>query len=173
MANHSLITLRKAVTPEDVEQVVARINQRRFRGRLTLVSPEGLTEAWQAARAWCVEAPGTRPKDPGPFKPDEDLGFCFWLRRDGQAIETRHGLDNSWMRWVMYIHEHELARHFGVKRFDGGDGMVPTDPEQFLDSLSDWAARNLTKPLTESDAAYIQKYFTDSIPQGWSSETGR
>lgn len=167
MANHSFINLRRAVTPEDVERAMAKINERRFGGRLVLSSTEELTRAWQAAKAWILEAPGTRPKEPGPCNPDENLCYCFWLTKNRMGIETRHGQFNSWIRWVMYIHEHELARHFDIGHFDGGDGQVNTDPEQFKKSLFDWATRKLKKPLSDEDAAFIKKRFTDFIPEGW------
>lgn len=165
MANHSVISLKKAVTPEDVERAVEAINQRRFGGRLVL---RELTVPWmRATRGWALTAPGTKP-DPEPIDPEpEDLGFCFWLHKDGLGIETRHGVHNAWMRWVMYIHEHELARHFGAEEFDGGDGMEPTNPDQYKTNLFDWATRNLKKPLSADDEAYIQKHFTSHIPEGW------
>lgn len=167
MANHSVIPLRKAVTPEDVEHVLEEINQRRFGGRLRLVSTPELTAGWRAEKAWLVEAPGTRPKKPDKFfKPDENLCFCFWLNKGGQSIETRHSVHNSWMYWVMNIHEHELAKAFGLEKFDGGDGDVKTDPDQYGTNFRDHMNAKLPEQTPE-DIEYLQKRFFDDIPEGW------
>lgn len=168
MANHSVIPLRKSITPEDVERVVAEINQRRFKGRLRLFSTPELTECWRAERAWILEAPDTKPKNPGPCNPDENLGFCFWLNKGGRSIETRHStkIGNNWIYWVMNIHEHELARAFDVKHFDGGDGNVKTDPDQYGTSFI--AHMNAKLPeRTPEDIEYLQRRFFDGIPEGW------
>lgn len=168
MANHSLIRLKNPIEPEDVEKAVAEINQRRFQGRLKL---EALPLEWaNAVRSWVVYAPDSKPKEPGPFEPNEDLGFCFWLRSDGKGIETRHGIFNPWMRWIMYIHEHELARHFDVPRFDGGDGMIPTAPERLQVTFYDYAVFNFAKPLSAGDQAFVKRHFLDSVPEAWRSE---
>lgn len=167
MANHSIISLRKAVTPEQVEQAVADINHRRFGGKLRLRSTEELTESWHAARAWIFEAPGARPKNPKTASTKEDLGFCLWLHKKGLCIEVRHVLHNAWIRWVQDVFKHELAKHFGVRSFEGGDGRVATDPAQYKQSLYEFAIRNYTEPLDKETASFVQKFYTDHIPEGW------
>lgn len=170
MANHSLITLKTAIQPAEVEAAVAEINKQRFDGRLHLSSTLELTRGWKAARAWVVEVPDTRPEKPSPFAPDENLGFCFWLHRDGLGIETRHDfgtLTNGWIRWIMYIHEHELAKHFGVTRFDGGDGPIKTDPAKYKGTFYEYAVRSLKKPLSTEDEAYVQGLIQKDVPEGW------
>lgn len=167
MANHSLIHLKRRASPEQVEAAFTEVNQRRFKGRLRLTSDAELTTTWGSARAWLLEAPDTRPKEPGPCYPDEDLGFCFWLHKDGRWIESRHAGLNSWVSWVQHIFEHEFAKHFGVKRFDSGDGLVPTDPDQFKTTFYDWATRNFDKPLSKDDADFLQRRMFDHVPEGW------
>ena len=166
MANHSQIFLKKPTTPDSVELAVAEINGRRFQGRLLLSSSIKLTESWQASRAWLLQAPGTRLKQ-HKFCPDEDLGFCFWLHKEGSIIESRHTVFNSWVRWVQDIFEHELARFFKVSKFDGGDGKIITDPEQYGSSLFKWATRNFKHPLTRDDVEFFERQFTSHIPDGW------
>lgn len=168
MANHSVISLKTAITPEDVERVVEEINQRRFKGRLHLYSTPELTEGWRAERAWILDVPGTRPKDPGPCNPDENLGFCFWLNKGGRSIETRHStkIGNNWIYWVMNIHEHELAKAFGQKKFDCGDGDVKTDPDQFGMNYRDYMNAKLPEQTPE-DVEYLERRHFSGIPEGW------
>lgn len=166
MPNQSRIRLKTAVEPEDVEKAVAEINERRFKGKLICgeVSVPGFTEV---LRIWVVSAPNSRPKKPSTFEPDDDLGFIFWLHQDGKTIEVRHGVHNPWMRWIMYAHEHELARHFGVEKFDGGDGRVATRPDRIQTNFYDYAVYNYKQPLSANDAAFIERFFMKSVPEAW------
>ena len=98
MANHSCISVSQPLTVLDIETVVGEINRRRFKGRFHVPREPELTKMNDARQAWTFQAPGTKPEDPGPFNPDENLGFCFWLNKGGQSIEVRHNPFNAWIR---------------------------------------------------------------------------
>jgi len=168
MANHSRFSVTRTVTPETVEWHFASINDRLFKGRLELTTTEELTQAWQSGRAWILEAPGTRPKEPGPWDPDENLGFCFWLHKNGKTIEFRHVVFNSWIRWVQDRFKHELAQELGVKTLnDDGVGDIPVNPKQYRDTFYNYATRNFKKPLQPLDLEAVQSLMLRFQPEGW------
>lgn len=166
MANHSVIPLKTAVTPEDVERHSREIIDRKFKGKINLVHREDLTESWDAERAWIFEVPNSRPKKPGPMWPDENIGFCFWLNKGGRTVELRHVVLQSWVSWAQSLFEHELAQSFGVKRFNGGDGNVKTDPAQYKDTCKAFYMRNMPDPTPE-DMEFLERRIFRDIPEGW------
>ena len=167
MANHTCISLSQPLTVLDVETVVQEVNRRRFKGRFHVPREPELTKMNDARQAWTFQAPGTKPEDPGPFNPDENLGFCFWLNKGGQSIEVRHNPFNAWISWVRNVFDHELAKGLRVSRFDSGDGMVKTDPAQFKDTAKAYYMRDFIEPLSEKDRDFIQWAILRHIPEGW------
>lgn len=166
MANHSVITLKAPVFPEVVERHAQDVVRRRFKGKVNILHKEELTKMWSAVRAWIFEVPNTRPKEPGPMHPDENLGFCFWLNKGGQTIEIRHVILQPWVSWAQAVFKHELAQAFGVSRFDGGDGNVKTNPAQYKDSCRAFYTRNFKTPTPE-DLEFLERQIFQYIPEGW------
>lgn len=167
MANHSLIELKDAVTPEVIEHHAKEIIDRRFKGKANIERRPDLTRAWRARRAWIFEVPNTRPKTPGPMYPDENLGFCFWLNRGGRSVELRHVVLQPWLSWALSLFEHELAKSLGVKRFDSGDGMVKTNPAQYKKTSRAFWLRNWKEPPNAEDNEFLERMFFRFIPEGW------
>lgn len=135
-----------------------------------VVADEELTKRWDAERTWIFDVPDTRPKNPGPMYPDENLGFCFWLNQGGQTIEIRHVTLQSWLRWAQDVFKHELAKALGVDQFDGGDGDVQTDPARYRESCRAFYMRNYTPdkpPPTPEDMEFLNRMFFNDIPEGW------
>lgn len=167
MASHSIISLRKPVTPEQVEKALEQINQRRYKGRLVILSNDEMTKSWQASRAWWAEVPDTRPAKPSKANPDENLGFVFWLHQDGRALEVRHAtrLGSNFIWWVMLSFEHELARFFQVGMFDGGDGRVRTNPDQYKATYAEWLRRPI-KGTPAGEENEVRELLAE-VPQTW------
>lgn len=166
MANHSIIELKEAVTPKDVERHAKEVIDRRFKGKVNIEIRPDLARAWRARCAWLFEVPNTRPKTPGPMYPDENLCFCFWLNKGDQTIELRHVVLQPWVYWAQSLFEHELAQSFGVEEFDGGDGMVKTDPARYQDTARAFWTRNMPDP-TPDELEFLERQYFRHIPEGW------
>jgi len=166
MATQSIIRLSKKMSPEDIELAAKGVNDRRFQGRMNIETVEGFnTEVLE--QMWVFYAPDTRPKKPTLIRPDGNLGFMFWLRKDEPTVEVRHVVLNPWIRWVQDVFKHELARALDVERFDCGDGMTRANPEIYKGSLREYAISNLSNPLSPLDQKFLKRYFMASIPEGW------
>lgn len=167
MANHSIIELRKKTSPRGVEGHFKTVNRRRFRDRLLICPFAAPPWTQKPDGCWTVVAPGTKP-EPSKIDPEpEDLGFILWLHKGGLAIEIRHVIYNSWLRWVQDVFKHELAKLCEVTQFDTGDGVQPTNPEQYKETCRAFYMRNFKTPLSESDRAFLQERVFDDIPPGW------
>jgi hypothetical protein len=177
MANHSVLISETVISPKEIEQNVAAINNLHFKNKMLLTRSEKLTRDWGANMAWILEAPNTAHYNRS-WRCDcnrcldnnvtsENLGFVFWLQNNNKIIEIRHVVLNFWIRWVQDLFRHELAERLKINQFDGGDGLICTNTKQFNSSYYEYISSELKQPLNHNDEYYLYKHHIQYVPDGW------
>lgn len=153
MANHSLILLPFQCLPFVVEAALSAVFRCRFAGLPLRCDAYPATSAesrtYGAEQLWWIGTGATER---------EEVGFELWLHPDLRHIEVRHNINFScqrWVDWVRGIVTHELAARFGVKCFDGGDGIIETDPARFGECFWEYTTKHFVHPLSPDDHAFF------------------
>jgi hypothetical protein len=132
--------------------------------------PKVLDDRWKIKLApfeddgpvWMITLPGTagNPDEAGQrlLAPGEDVGFPVALQ--SRAIAFRHSL-NMFQVWAQGRVEEELADYYGHGIFfDATNRTQKAGTREYRKgkTFHDYLTRNLAKPLSAEDKAYIDSY---------------
>jgi len=104
MANHGFITSKKTFKPEQVLQDLQEINDRRFKGLLTIEKSD-----WSKLGSWFI---GYQAKDW-----ENPEGFNIWIRSP-KKLEHRHS--RAWAYYLEVVFSGELAKKYNAILSDEG-----------------------------------------------------
>lgn len=138
MANHAKVCTGKTLNPDEVNEIVQRLNKEKLGGVFTITYETNITGGWGKFQ-WVVQ-----------FK---DISMIFWLSDDKEygieengkfieypkpkiiseqsCIEFRHGHSFNFMWWVEGVFRENLGKHYNAKMWDDGIGECgPANPEK-------------------------------------------
>lgn len=166
MANYSYINIRmmssnEASRKQAFERVLTQCVERVLGSGWRVY----LTEHDDDGPVWFVDLPGTakpkraRPADPPSMCPnEEDIGFPVALQK--ARIAFRHGF-NQFCSWAQGAVAEELADYYGRGIFfDATSRTQRPKTREYRQgkTFKEYLARNLTKPLSAEDAAWIEEF---------------
>jgi hypothetical protein len=142
MANHAKVCTGKSLNPEEVNEIVQRINKKKFGGIFTIDFQIDVERGWGKYQ-WILN-----------YKDTDYIGMVFWLSDDASygyeedgkwidsddktilskqsCIEFRHGHSFRFMWWVEGVFRENLGKHYNAKMWDDGIGECePANPKKY------------------------------------------
>ena len=175
MANHAKVCTGKTLNPDEINQIVQRINKEKFGGVFTLTYDVDFPNGWGKYQ-WLLK-----------YKDDDYLAMQFWLtddeewgtEKDGKfieydepkilseqsCIEFRHGHSFRFMWWVEGVFRENLGKHYNAKMWDDGVGECgKAEPEKY-ETFKHYVVRDETNEenIKECKEHYLG-YQKETIP---------
>lgn len=142
MANHAKVLTGKKLNPDEVNEIIQRLNQEKLGGVFT-VTFEKNTPNGYGDYQWFVK-----------YKDQDYIAMIFWLSDDiacgyeendkwieydepktiseQSCIEFRHGHSFRFMWWVEGVFRENLGKYYNAKMWDDGVGECgPANPERY------------------------------------------
>jgi hypothetical protein len=146
MANHAKVCTGKTLNPDEVNEIVQRLNKEKLGGVFTITYEKDVPNGW-GKHQWHLS-----------YKGDDYLGMVFWLTDDirygegdeygstkefveydepktlstQSCIEFRHGHSFQFMWWVEGVFRENLGKHYNAEMYDDGTGWEgPAKPDRY------------------------------------------
>lgn len=169
MANHAKVITGKTLNPDEVNEIVQRINKEKLGSVFTITYEKDVPNGW-GKHQWFVQ-----------YKEETYITMVFWLSDDvdyinydkptvvseQSCIEFRHGHSFRFMWWVEGVFRENLGKHYNANMWDDGIGECgPPNPEDFETFKKYLAGEgNLTKEELQQSKKINFDLQKESIPE--------
>jgi len=139
MANHAKVCTGKTLNPDEVNDIVQKINKEKLGDIFTLTYQKDNVNGYGKYQ-WFLQ-----------YKDEDYIAMIFWLSDDidysssdentldggnllstQSCIEFRHGHSFQFMWWVEGVFRENLGKHYNAKMWDDGVGECgPANPERY------------------------------------------
>jgi hypothetical protein len=173
MANHAKVFTGKTLDPNEVNEIVERLNKEKFGGLFSFERGE----SWAGDRYyWLMH-----------YNNNDDLSLEFWITdeiaRDKNeeggdeivcpesVIEFRHGHSVRFMWWVEGVLREFLGEHYKAKMWDDGTGWDEEGPqsqhydtfEKYIRHITDEDLDETIREVKESRIGIYRGHFPEEI----------
>ncbi len=137
MANHAKVITGKTLNPEEVNEIIQRLNQEKLGGVFSITYSVDEPNGWGKYQ-WYLK-----------YKDEDFIAMVFWLTDDEEygieengefieyaepkilstqsCIEFRHGHSFHFMWWVEGVFRENLGKHYSARMWDDGIGECSSE----------------------------------------------
>ena len=169
MANHAKVCTGSKLNPDEVNDMVQKLNKEKLGNVFKLTYQKNLKDAY-GKHQWFLQ-----------YKDEDYIALVFWLsddvsygdEKDGEfieydkpkilskqsCIEFRHGHSYNFMWWVEGVFRENLGKHYNARMWDDGTGWI--DGPQKMERYESFEAyvRTLCKDTNDKKLVKEMKDF--------------